>query len=80
MPRAVGCPECGQTGYSWRIAVLEMLVLDDGLRAQIMAGAALSEIERAAIESGAMITFRASALQLMSRQLISPAEALLTLA
>jgi type II secretory ATPase GspE/PulE/Tfp pilus assembly ATPase PilB-like protein len=80
LPRAVGCPECGQTGYAGRVAVLEMLCFDDALRGQVMAGAPLSEIERAASDSGALITFRSSALQLMSKQLISPAEALLTLA
>jgi len=80
LPRAVGCPECGQTGYSGRVAVVELLVLDDALRAQIMAGVPLSELERAASESGALVTFRSSALQLMSQQLISPAEALLMLA
>jgi type II secretory ATPase GspE/PulE/Tfp pilus assembly ATPase PilB-like protein len=80
MPRAVGCPECGQTGYSGRVAILEMLLLDDVLHAQIMAGVPLSQIERVANESNALVTFRSSALQLMSKQLISPAEALLTLA
>ena len=33
LPRAVGCPECNQTGYSGRVAVLEMLAVDDALRA-----------------------------------------------
>jgi type IV pilus assembly protein PilB len=80
LPRAVGCAECNQTGYSGRVAVLEMLALTDGLRAQIMAGVPIAELERAAAESGALITFRQSALYLMARQLISPAEALLTLA
>jgi type II secretory ATPase GspE/PulE/Tfp pilus assembly ATPase PilB-like protein len=80
LPRAVGCPDCGQTGYAGRVAVLEMLLLEDGLRGQIMAGVPLPELERAAAEAGALVTFRASALQLMSKQLISPAEALLTLA
>ena len=80
LPRAVGCPECDQTGYAGRIAVVERLLLDDGLRGQIVAGVPLSEIERAATEAGALVPFRASALQLMAKQLISPAEALLTLA
>ncbi|HWU88031.1 MAG TPA: ATPase, T2SS/T4P/T4SS family, partial [Kofleriaceae bacterium] len=80
LPRAVGCAECNQTGYSGRVAVLEMLALTDGLRAQIMAGVPVSELERAAAESGALVTFRTSALHLMARQLISPAEALLILA
>jgi type II secretory ATPase GspE/PulE/Tfp pilus assembly ATPase PilB-like protein len=79
MPRAVGCPECGQTGYAGRIAVVEMLLLDDALRSRITAGVPLSELERAASDSGALITFRASALKLISKQLISPAEALLIL-
>jgi len=80
LPRAVGCPECGQTGYAGRVAIVEMLLLDDALRAQITAGVPLAELERAAIESGALITFRSSALQLMANQIISPAEVLLTLA
>lgn len=80
MPRAVGCPDCNQTGYSGRVAVVEMLALDDALRAQIMAGVPPSELERAAAESGALVSFRTSALRLMAKQLISPAEALLTLA
>jgi type II secretory ATPase GspE/PulE/Tfp pilus assembly ATPase PilB-like protein len=80
LPRAVGCPECNQTGYSGRVAVIEMLAIHDGLRAQVMAGVPVSELERAAAESGALVTFRMSAQLLMARQLISPAEALLTLA
>lgn len=79
LPRAVGCPECGHTGYAGRVAALEALHLDDAMRAQVMAGASLPELERAAAEAGALISFRASALNLMARQLISPAEALLTL-
>lgn len=80
LPRAVGCPECSRTGHAGRVAVLEMLLVDDALRAQITAGVPFAELERAAADAGALITFRASALQLMSRQLISPTEALLTLA
>jgi type II secretory ATPase GspE/PulE/Tfp pilus assembly ATPase PilB-like protein/CRP-like cAMP-binding protein len=80
LPRAVGCAECNQTGYSGRVAVLEMLAVHDALRAQIMAGVPVSELERSAADSGALITFRTSAQHLMARQLISPAEALLTLA
>jgi type II secretory ATPase GspE/PulE/Tfp pilus assembly ATPase PilB-like protein len=80
MPRAVGCAECNQTGYSGRIAVVEMLALDDALRAQIMAGAPASMLERVATEARLLHSFRRSALHLMSRQMISPAEALLTLA
>lgn len=79
-PRGAGCSECGHTGYAGRVAVLEMLAFDDHLRAQIMAGTPLSEVERSAAETGALVTFRESAQQLMARGMISPAEALLTLA
>ena len=80
LPRAVGCAECNQTGYAGRVAVVEMLALDDALRAQIMAGAPITELERLATEARLLYSFRQSALQLMARQMIAPAEALLILA
>jgi type II secretory ATPase GspE/PulE/Tfp pilus assembly ATPase PilB-like protein len=80
LPRGVGCADCNQTGYVGRIAVIERLALDDALRAQIMAGAAVPELERIATESRNLISFRRSALHLMAKHMISPAEALLTLA
>ena len=80
MPRAVGCAECNHTGYAGRVAVVEMLALDDGLRAQITGGVSVTELERDATETKTLYSFRRSALQLMARQMISPAEALLLLA
>jgi type IV pilus assembly protein PilB len=80
MPRPVGCAECNQTGYAGRVAVVEMLALDDALRAQIMAGAPSTTLERVATDARLLYSFRRSALHLMSKQMISPAEALLTLA
>jgi type II secretory ATPase GspE/PulE/Tfp pilus assembly ATPase PilB-like protein len=80
LPRAVGCPACNQTGYSGRVAVVEMLALDDALRAQIMAAAPITTLERVAAEAKLLYPFRRSALNLMAKQMISPAEVLLTLA
>jgi type II secretory ATPase GspE/PulE/Tfp pilus assembly ATPase PilB-like protein len=80
MPRPVGCAECHQTGYAGRVAIVEMLALDDALRAQIMAAAPITTLERIATDARLLYSFRRSALHLMSRQMISPAEALLTLA
>ena len=80
LPRAVGCAECNQTGHAGRVCVVEMLALDDALRAQIMAGASITELERLAGEARLLYSFRQSALQLMAKQMIAPAEALLTLA
>jgi type II secretory ATPase GspE/PulE/Tfp pilus assembly ATPase PilB-like protein len=56
-----------------------MLALDDALRAQIMAGAPVTELERLATEARLLYSFRQSALQLLAMQMITPAEALLTL-
>jgi type II secretory ATPase GspE/PulE/Tfp pilus assembly ATPase PilB-like protein len=78
MPKPVGCAECNHTGYTGRIAVVEMLQMGDPQRAQVMAGATLAQIEHDAIESGALIPFRQSALLLMDKKLITPSEALLT--
>ena len=80
LPRPVGCAECSQTGYAGRIAIVEMLALDDSLRAQIMTGAPYTQIERAAIDAQLLYPFRRSAQALMAKRMISPAEALLALA
>ncbi|MCE9573697.1 MAG: Flp pilus assembly complex ATPase component TadA [Deltaproteobacteria bacterium] len=80
LPRAVGCPECNQTGYVGRVAVLEIMQLTDVLRAQIMSGVALGELEKLATDSGALVPFRRYASYLMSRQMLTPTEALLVVA
>jgi len=79
MPRGAGCADCNQTGYNGRVAVLEMLKLDDTLRTQIMAGVSLAELEKHGLEHGQLVPFRRSAIFLMGKQMISPSEALLTL-
>jgi len=80
LPRAVGCAECNQTGYSGRIAVLEILQMTDQVRAQIMADVPLAEIDKLAAEAGSLIPFKRYASYLMSRNLLTPTEALLTVA
>ncbi|MCB9561647.1 MAG: Flp pilus assembly complex ATPase component TadA [Kofleriaceae bacterium] len=80
LPRGAGCAECQQTGYQGRVAVLECLELLDPVRDVIMAGANTPEIEQVAVEVGAYTPFRTYASYLMSRNLLSPAEALVTVA
>jgi len=80
LPRAVGCPDCSHTGYSGRIAVVEMMELTDALRAQVMAGVPLGEIEKSAIDGSILVPFRRYASYLMSKQLLTPTDALLTVA
>jgi type II secretory ATPase GspE/PulE/Tfp pilus assembly ATPase PilB-like protein len=78
LPKPVGCAECNHSGYSGRIAVVEMLQMGDPQRAQVMSGATLADLEHDAIASGALLPFRQSALFLMEKRMITPSEALLT--
>lgn len=80
LPRAVGCADCNQTGYAGRVAVIEMLQLTDQVRAQIMADVPLGEIEKLATDAGSLVPFRRYASYLMSRNILTPTEALLTVA
>jgi type IV pilus assembly protein PilB len=47
-----GCAECNFTGFSGRIGIFEILIMDDKLRALTMQRAPASELRRAAMESG----------------------------
>jgi general secretion pathway protein E len=47
-----GCAQCGQTGYSGRTGVFELLVTDDAVRAQIHVRASEAEIRIAALAAG----------------------------
>jgi general secretion pathway protein E len=60
---AVGCAECGGTGYRGRAAIGELLVIDEAMTALISARAdhaALSDAARA----GGMTTLRQSGLRM----------------
>jgi general secretion pathway protein E len=55
--RAVGCEECASSGYRGRTGIYELLVLNDALRAQVVAGASLDGL-RAAARAQGMPTLR----------------------
>ena len=46
--RAKGCPTCGNSGFRGRIALIELLVIDEAVSAMILAKADAREIVRAA--------------------------------
>jgi len=50
--RAVGCEHCGQTGYSGRNAIVELLVMTDQIKQLILKHSDAGEISRVAAESG----------------------------
>ena len=78
LPRAAGCTECNQTGFVGRVAVIETMQFPDATRTMLIGRLPLGDIERSAIESGALVPFRRYAAFLMSRNLLAPSEALLT--
>jgi general secretion pathway protein E len=55
--KAGGCPECLDTGYRGRIGIYEILVMDDEVRALILAKADANAIKARAVERG-MTTLR----------------------
>ena len=52
MWRAAGCEACGGSGYHGRVALLEMLIPDDGLAELLAYGATPRELRRAAADRG----------------------------
>jgi len=50
--RAVGCKECGDTGYRGRLAVMEIMVTDDEVERRISAGESTERISDAARRGG----------------------------
>jgi type IV pilus assembly protein PilB len=55
--KGAGCKRCRNTGYSGRIGVHELLLVDDRLRDAIVAGASVIDLRRIGIENG-MVTLR----------------------
>jgi type II secretory ATPase GspE/PulE/Tfp pilus assembly ATPase PilB-like protein len=53
-----GCPECNFTGYRGRIAIFEVMIVDDSIRSLVVRGRPSNEIKSKAIENG-LITLRA---------------------
>lgn len=63
--KAVGCPSCNNTGYSGRIAIHEIAVVDSGVRKLIVADAPIEELTRYIVENQKMKTLKAEAVELV---------------
>jgi type IV pilus assembly protein PilB len=72
--KGAGCGVCGNTGNKGRVAVHEVLKVNDPIREAIMRGAASMELKRVAMANG-MRTLRQAALMKMAAGLISFSEA-----
>jgi type IV pilus assembly protein PilB len=54
-----GCPTCNDTGFKGRVALYELLVMNDRLREKVIEGVSSTQLKRVAIEEG-MRTLRGS--------------------
>lgn len=50
--RAMGCAECGNTGYSGRVSIVELLVMSDTIRSMVMRHVTSGEVRQQAIAEG----------------------------
>ena len=50
--KAVGCEACSGTGYFGRTTVLELMSMNDAVRAKVLAHAESNDIEKTALENG----------------------------
>ncbi len=73
--QAVGCDQCGHTGYSGRSGVFELLVTDDAIRARIHAHASEADI-RAAAQAAGMVLMREDGERLVAQGITSREELL----
>lgn len=60
--RGRGCDRCSNTGYKGRIALYEVMVIEDEIREMILSGASAYEIRQKALQLG-MLSLRGSGLQ-----------------
>jgi general secretion pathway protein E len=73
--RAVGCDNCGNTGYVGRTGIYELLVVDDEMRMLVHQGANDTDIRRVA-EKGGMVNMRTDAQRWVISGVTSQEEAL----
>ena len=74
---AVGCERCSGTGYSGRIGVHEIMLVDEQLRRLILRGASADEIDAAARKAG-MVPLREDGLAKAAKGITTVEEVLLT--
>ncbi len=64
--KAVGCPECAQTGYLGRFAIVEMLVMNPTIERLVSAGATADQIATAARNAGMRSLFESAITKVLS--------------
>ena len=66
--KGTGCKNCNHTGFKGRIAVYEVMPLNENLKELILKGASSTDLKKEAIKCG-MSTLRSSAINKMKQGL-----------
>ena len=74
--KAVGCPECGYSGYKGRSGIFELLMIDEDIRRAVVARKDASDIRRIAAANG-MLNLREDGALKAIKGITSPEEVLL---
>lgn len=73
--RGAGCTICNNTGFKGRIAIYELMLLNDQIKQFILKGVSSGDLKKEAVKSG-MSTLKTSALKKMKQGLTTPEEVL----
>ena len=71
--KGTGCDQCNNTGYKGRIALFELMILNDKIREMVMGNASTDELRDEA-ERGGMITLRTFGMNLAADGITTPDE------
>ncbi|MFH1847653.1 MAG: GspE/PulE family protein [Candidatus Omnitrophota bacterium] len=74
--KAVGCEKCRQLGYSGRVGIYELLVIDEDIRQLVLKKAIASEIKNLAVKNGLLTTLLDSGIAKVKKGLTSLEEVL----
>jgi general secretion pathway protein E len=75
MKRGSGCNMCANTGFLGRIAVFELLMLNDDTRKQVLSGATAAAIRARAMDDG-MVPMRRDGMLKAKQGIVTPGEIL----
>jgi type IV pilus assembly protein PilB len=73
--RGAGCTTCNNSGFKGRIAIYELMRLNDRLKQFILKGVSSGDLKKEAVKSG-MSTLKTSAIKKMKQGLTTPEEVL----
>jgi type IV pilus assembly protein PilB len=73
--KGTGCKSCSNTGYKGRIAIYEIMPVNENLKELILRGASTTELKKEAVKTG-MSTLRRSAIKKMKQGLTTVEEVL----